>query len=424
MGALFALVASIALIAFATLTPGVASGADAAHWQFTAGSTPLTDACSNVLLFVPLGVALVLLGVRVPVAASVGVLLALAIEISQSTGHPVGRYATVADIIANGIGAVGGAMVASSKARWMQPNARDAQRLAYRWSAMVVVIVTLTAWLLSSLHRFSDDATLPTLSRLENAPSYPWFSGTVVRSAVSGVELVHRGTGPVLVAAPIAAREARVTVVGRDDRHAFVPLLYVHDARDTTPYILLGQFGDDAVLRSPRHGDAFGLRMPQLVVRGAFTTGAAATGVAAKIDGATRELAAAVTSAQLTVRALQEAQWQSAPSVDLREAQLDLTASLGWLIVQPVIGDDETSRTLGTIAWLLLLVAPALFWSGRSGERRVRTGIVVLSGILGVFLLTPIVFGVARLPLWQWSTLLAAATFGVLTSHWTNSADS
>ena len=52
VGALFALVASIALIAFATLTPGVASGADAAHWQFTAGSMPLTDACSNVLLFV------------------------------------------------------------------------------------------------------------------------------------------------------------------------------------------------------------------------------------------------------------------------------------------------------------------------------------------------------------------------------------
>ena len=66
----------------------------------------------------------------------------------------------------------------------------------------------------------------------------------------------------------------------------------------------------------------------------------------------------------------------------------------------------------------------AASWSGRSGERRVKTGIVVLSGILGVFLLTPIVFGIAPLPLWQWGTLLGAATFGVLSSHRTNSAES
>ncbi len=414
VGAMIAMVAAIALITFATLTPGVANGANAARWQFTAGATPLTDACSNVLLFVPLGVSLVLLGVNVRAAATVGVLLSLVIEVLQSTGHPTGRYATVADIVTNALGAFGGAIVASSRARWMQPTALEAQRLAYRWSAMVVVIVAFTAWLLSSVHRFGADATQPTLSRLENAPNYPWFSGTVVRAAVSGVELVHRGTGPILVTAPVAPRETRVTVVGRDDRQAFVPLLYVHDARDTMPYIVLGQFGDDAVLRSPRQGDALGVRMPQLVLPGAFARMAVAT-----TDSVRRDLTATVTSARLAMRVAAADPLAIAPL-----EQLELTASLGWLMVQPLIGDDNTNRIRGTIAWLLLLVTPAFFWCGRSGQRRVNAAGVVLSAISGVFLLTPMIFGIARLPLWQWGTLLAAATFGVLSSHWTNSADS
>ena len=66
-----------------------------------------------------------------------------------------------------------------------------------------------------------------------------------------------------------------------------------------------------------------------------------------------REIAASVISPQRTV---QEASLSGA--VELR---LDLTSSLGWLMTQPVIGDDQTSRTIGTIAWLFLLAAPACF---------------------------------------------------------------
>lgn len=439
-GAVFAIIASVALVVYATLTPGVASSGRVAGWHFSIGATPLTDACSNVLLFVPLGAALVLAGVHISVAAAIGFALSLGVELLQSTGHPVGRYATFADLISNGAGALVGALAAATRARWMRPNPQDAHRLAIGWSALVVGVVTLSAWLLSPIRRADRDAVhnaAPTRSALGNAPGYPWFAGMVTRVVVSGVAVPHAGTGPARVAAPIGAHEVSVQVRGRDSRRAFVPLLYVHDARDTTAYLVVGQLGDDAVARSPRRGDAWGLRMPQLVVTGVFS--AAAILDVGVLDNAigdvtTRQLVATVSSHGLAMREAATDAARSANAIvgassdahaptalsGTATARLDFTPTLGWLMVQPVIGDDETSRTIGTIAWLMLLVIPALFWSGRCGVQRVRVSGVVLGAICGVFLLVPTRFDVAPLPPWQWGTLLAAALIGILLARSTN----
>ena len=416
---MFALFASAALIVFATLTPGAAAAVGAAHWQFTIGETPLTDACSNVLLFVPLGVGLVAVGVRLGSAAMIGLVLSLAIELLQFTGHPPGRYATFADLMANSAGATVGAVVAASRARWMRPNARDAKRLAISWTGTVAVVVALTAWLLSPIRRDQRGHAPPTRSMLENAPGYPWFAGTVMRVVVSGVDVPQQGTGPARVAAPIGARDVVVLARGRDSRSAFVPLLYLHDARDTVPYLMVGQSGDDAVVQSPRRGDRLGLRMPQLVLSGVFASAAILrvdVRDSSTDDVAIRKLTATVSSQRLTMQ-------QASPGSAV-ESRLDLTPSLGWLMVQPVIGDDEASRTLGTIAWLFLLVAPACFWSWRCDSNSRRATGVVLGAICSVFVASPIVFAVAPLPLWQWGTLLAAAMFGVFCSRLTNSAES
>ena len=414
-----AIALSVALVLYATLTPGAAAAVGAAHWQFTVGETPLTDACSNVLLFVPFGVALVIGGVGVGAATMIGLVLSLAIELLQSTGHPAGRYATYADLVANSAGAALGAVIAASRARWMRPNARDAKRLAIGWTGMAAVVVTLTAWLLSPIHRDQRNTTPPTRSTLDNAPGYPWFAGTVIRVVVSGVDVPQQGTGPARVVAPTGARDVVVLARGRDSRSAFMPLLYLHDARDTIAYMMVGQFGDDAVVRSPRRGDRFGLRMPQLVLSGMFSsTATLRVGVRDSSTGdvAIRKLVATVSSQRLTM--------QQASPASAVVSRLDLTPSLGWLMVQPVIGDDEASRTLGTIAWLFLLVAPACFWSWRCDSNSRRATGVVLGAICSVFVASPIVFAVAPLPLWQWGTLLAAAMFGVFCSRLTNSAES
>lgn len=433
---------SVALVVYATLTPGANTvSGGVAPWQFTVGATPLTDALSNVLLFVPLGAALVWASARVGVAAAIGFAFSLGIELLQSTGHPVGRYATFADLLANSLGGVAGALIAATRMRWTRPTVGEARRLAFGWSAMVVVIVVLTAWLLSPVRRGDTELSPPTVSRLENAPGFPWFAGVVTRVVVSGADIPHSGTGPARVAASIGARDAMLVVRGRDSRRAFVPLLYLHDARDTTAYMVVGQFGDDAVARSPRRGDAMGLRMPQLVLAGVFSPARILdVGVLdnAISDVTVRQLAARVSARGLAMRELPA---KGGASVDAMvgapnavvsattlpnsiTARLDFTPTLGWLMVQPVIGDDETSRTVGTIAWLLLLVVPALFWSWRCGAGRGAVVGVVLGSIFGVFLLAPLLFDVGPLPRWQWGALLAAATIGILSARWTNSADS
>ena len=255
----------------------------------------------------------------------------------------------------------------------------------------------------------------------------------MTRVVVSGVDILHRGTGPARVTAPIGARDVVVQARGRDSRRAFVPLLYLHDARDTMAYMMVGQSGDDAIVRSPRRGDRMGLRMPQLVAPGVFSSSAMLrVGVPddSIADLTVRELAATVSSQRLSMRVIvasaisPQLTVQQASLSSAVEMRLDFTPSLGWLMTQPVIGDDETSRTVGTIAWLFLLVAPACYWSWRCGTYRRLVTSVVLGAISSAFVVTPILFDSAPLPVWQWGALLIVATFGIFCSRLTNSARS
>ncbi len=406
---------SLALIAFATLTPGAATGVNAvATWPFTTGDTPLTDGCSNVLLFMPLGAALAFGGTSIPVATTVGLLLSLGIELLQASGHPVGRYATGADILANTGGAVVGAVGAAWRGRWLRPTPTGAGRLAAGWTVLVALVVTATAWSLSPVAPVAPVArgprpttrdgsralTAPQRSPLENAPGYPWFAGRVTSAVVSGVRIAHQGTGPVRVQAPGAPVDAVVRLEGHDNRASFVPVLYVHDENLEPPFLLLGQLGTAAALRSPRRGDAIGLRRPQLVIPNVFLR-----------DTSEHTFVARVTSQSLYLRASNSGAYA--------DARLALTPSLGWWLIQPLIGDDEPSRIAATVVWLLLLIAPACYWAWRSGHRRHTIVAVVLGTIVGVFVVTPSVFGIAPLPGWQWGTLLVEAVIGIQVSRLT-----
>ena len=205
---------------------------------------------------------------------------------------------------------------------------------------------------------------------------------------------------------------------------------YLHDARDTMAYLMVGQLGDGAVVRSPRRGDKLGFHMSQLVRSDVFSSAAISqVGVLGNSIGdvTVRKLAATVSSQRLSVREIAasvispQRTVQAASLSGAVELRLDLTPSLGWLMTQPVIGDDQTSRTIGTIAWLFLRVAPACFWSWQCGPYSATATVVVLGAICSVnFVIAPIVFAVAPLPLWQWGTLLTAAMFGVFCSRLNN----
>lgn len=118
-------------IGFFTLRPG-------SHGPigFRPGGYLLTDLILNVILFVPLGLALGGAGARPRTAAAIGLIASTAIELSQLWWIP-GRYASVHDVITNTAGTVLGALIV---AHW------DRRRKIWRVAGPVAAGLIVPAW--------------------------------------------------------------------------------------------------------------------------------------------------------------------------------------------------------------------------------------------------------------------------------------
>jgi len=135
------LVGALALIAAATLTPQDGRGISRlAHWCWQCGALWLADGASNVLLFLPLGVALAARGWRVPVVAAAGCAVTGLVETLQWVGVPPGRLASRGDLVANVLGALLGAALWRLRG-WRRPaTSGGALALAYAWVAGVAAV--------------------------------------------------------------------------------------------------------------------------------------------------------------------------------------------------------------------------------------------------------------------------------------------
>ena len=123
---------ALALIAVATLTPQDGRGiSQLAHWCWQCGALWLADGASNVLLFLPLGVALAARGWRVPAVAAAGCAVTGLVETLQWVGVPPGRLASRGDLVANVLGTLLGAGLWQLRG-WRHPaTPRAARALAF-----------------------------------------------------------------------------------------------------------------------------------------------------------------------------------------------------------------------------------------------------------------------------------------------------
>ena len=184
-GALF--VVWLWVIVSATLTPG--------GWSRTPGPCILlcgergfADFLANVLLFVPFGAGLGLLGLRPRYVLVVGMLASIGIELAQLSAV-AGRDASVSDVFSNSTGSVIGGAVGWTWRSWLNPPASLARRYLLAAVVMVLMIVGATGYLVSPA--FSGP---PYLVR--------WTTGGPVTAAYSGsVEAVVFGDAPVTPAA-------------------------------------------------------------------------------------------------------------------------------------------------------------------------------------------------------------------------------
>ncbi|MCA0375127.1 MAG: VanZ family protein [Gemmatimonadetes bacterium] len=414
-----ALVASVVLILGATLGPfsAIDPGQIPPRWCLACGGAWLTDGISNVVLFVPLGLALAASGVPAWRAIGAGTLLSLLVETLQSVGIPPARSPASADVLANAWGAVCGVLLWRARYALLTPSPVLARRLAVGWSSGAAAVCAASALLLQP----PDDATTSpvtiTPSRYDYAPGFGWYDGVLQGATVNGTAVGHRGSGPVVVQTSAVPRTfaLQATLTGRDTARYGRVVLFVHLPGDTTAVAMLVQRDARAELMVRRRASMWGLAMPPVVLWSAFAERAAddprPLTLTAHADGRALTLSSASAAAR--------------DSVTLR-----LTPLLGWSLIQTIARPIGPYGTLWLVAWLLLLAAPAGFYAARgavAGRHRGAGSLAASRAARGVLTILPLPVSLGVLPPlldvaplvpqeWVWLVLLLAGGFAAGTA--------
>jgi hypothetical protein len=329
----------------------------------------------NVLLFVPLGVAL---------ASSADVRKALlaiatttiAIELLQYF-VVTGRDGTIRDIVANFAGGAGGLLVAPHLRSLWRPDARTAHRLAWCASALWI------AHAVFAMVAFRPSVTgNPLFTHL--APelgAYDRFRGTVANASVNGAT-VFIGKFPGGIAPKSwesQPLELAATTTTAPPTIRVAPVFALLDST-ATEIALLAETRGDLVFRARTLADDFGLRIPALVIDDVF----------ASSDEASRE--------PVRVTGYRDRYTLSASAVRANGARrlesITLTPSLGWTLWWPFDVPGSATIALMTWLWLAVPIGAIAFWGAASTTKsRVRrASLPAVVAVVVAHLLVPRLF--------------------------------
>jgi hypothetical protein len=398
--------AALAVIFLLTLTPSAAEPGPTKVWCLACGQLGGRDFALNIVLFVPLGTALGVAGVRGRVALPLMAATTLAIELLQM--HVVaGRDASLGDLVANGAGGGFGFVVGTHRGLLVRPPRALARRLTLAAAACALSVFLATAW-----------AVQPSLPRTRyyaqwaaDMSNFGHFTGSII-AATAGSEpfppigeiessdlfrqrlLDGQGTVAAIVL-PSPSQEPRLS-----------PILSVFDEH-RREIVLLGQERNDLVFRiRTRSADA---RFPIVGVRlsGAFahrTRG-----------GATAPETSAVAGG-LSERHIWLGVGDSAGTSRVRYG---LGPELGWFFLLP--WQYKLSGWSGVLSalWVAGILLPLAYWSalaactaGMSG-RHARGWLMVPLAITAVSLgLLPMLLGYQSAGWPAWTAGVAASMGG------------
>jgi VanZ family protein len=364
-----ALVASLLVIAVATLSPG--------HW--TATDVPasghdrwLTDVLLNIVLFTPLGAALGGRNRTATGAILIGTLLSSVVEVIQ-LALP-GRVAGVSDILSNALGTLVGWGLYRTAPLWISPRPAVARWLALGGMSVVVLSIVGTGLLL--------DPWLPIAPYVGHwTPEFRQhaiYRGQVFRAAVgsTGIPL-----GPVpnhleLRERLLAGQSLRILAVAGPPVERLASILSIHD-RDQE-VLLLGVEGNDLIYRIRTRAAALGLDSPQLRVAGVMRAVRA------------QEL--------LTVSVWRKRRGYCVEVNDRVECDLGFSAGSGWAFLLHGQGLPAAAQRPLNVIWMAGLVLPVGYWTRPRWEALVALAalgamVVMLPESVGLIATTPVEMG-------------------------------
>jgi hypothetical protein len=362
-----AALASVGLLAILVLTlypnPRQAGVADYTPLMcLVCGESGGADVALNLLLFMPLGAGLALLGWSWGTVVAVCALLSLGVETLQFAA-PTGRDASLSDLLTNTTSGALGAALARQANRLLAPEPLLARRLSLAAAAGWLALLVFTA---VSMRPWAPDG------RLRNycTASYPTsevFSGTARTMTLNGValfcdqDLPRGGTRR-------EVRQGRIvleTVAVAGDPSLGRRVIHLVRAPRTT-ILLLAQQGRTAVFQAPTMAAAFRLSAPAVRLPGAFPS---RPGGAVKLDAETA-------GRRLRLSAVYNG--------GRREVELALSPSYGWtLLFEIPIGPGVPLRIVSAL-WLGGLILPAAYWAGLAGRPAAALGglgVVAITGL-------------------------------------------
>ncbi|MBC7896761.1 MAG: VanZ family protein [Cytophagaceae bacterium] len=338
-----AALAFAAVIAFATLWPLPDQPQTNEQLCVICGALGGIDFLSNIVLFLPLGIALGAAGVRVSRALLLGAGFSLGIEILQWQ-VVAGRDASLGDLVSNTMGAVVGALAVTSHRVLLYPSPRMARRLASAMTVVLVVAASVGAWALRPAPVFWKywSQWAPTRHGFES------FGGELLALTLNDRPIpIGSVIDPTRETATFSEGIFQVDARLVPDSSSPGALLIARAGNPIDEEFELVQRGRDLLFRARRNAARLSLRSPVVALPGAF--GGRPVGPV--------EISAYAGVARIELVAGNAAGVITADSIPL-------TLGRTWQVIFPLDIRDPSLHGPGAMAFLTVAILPLAYWAG------------------------------------------------------------
>jgi len=398
---------SAAAIAFATVAPHAGSPRQFNPLCVGCGEFGGVDVVLNVLMFLPLGAGLALVGAR-PLRAIGGIFAAsLTIELLQLFVIP-GRDPTIRDALMNSFGGALGFAIGAHLESFVRPPPRVGVKLLLAWSALLLGVQSVAAY--SLVPALTRSRYYGQIAR-ELGEMLSAFPGQVLNPTLASIgipdsELPDNGVRD-LLSRPQGAL-IQTTVVPRACPTTTAGIVRIADA-EAREILLLAQSDADLLFGVRTGAETLRLRPMRYRLRHVFGPGSMCA-----LTGDTILLQARYTREAVFVRA--------AARGGIAEETIVPSASQGWRLFMPMDTyiDSGVQGAAFTAIWLFILMVPAGYW-GLFAAREIplenaranATAVVFVLAVLTIALAAiPRVFGLAPVRAWEWVAAIGGAAAG------------